>query len=124
MNAIVAIGGASCSGKSTLTNWISYLLKVPIIHQDRFYKSDKDIPLNNGLMDWDSPEAIDFINFNQCLEKARTQGIDTQYVGPNRPVLDHSLLELTQEIKALVENIKFLVGQSLVLVDGFCPSLS
>lgn len=72
---IIAIGGASCSGKSTLTNWLSKLLNAPIIHQDKFYKPDRDIPVVNGIEDWDCPEAIDFLNFKAALKTVKETSV-------------------------------------------------
>jgi hypothetical protein len=49
--------GASCSGKSTLTEIISNLSGIPILHQDRFFKKDSEIPTENGVQHWDCPQV-------------------------------------------------------------------
>ena len=67
---LIGITGASSSGKSTL----AYLLKriLPhseIIHEDDFYKLEKDIPFDpvRKDRDWDCPDAIDMDAMKQTL---------------------------------------------------------
>jgi uridine kinase len=115
---IVAVGGASCSGKSTLTNWLSILLKSPIVHQDQFYKTDKEIPQENGIYNWDSTDAIDFIKFTKCISDVR-KGITVEtMMGPNRPLMDETeISERKEEIDSLTKSILNL--EKITLVDGF-----
>lgn len=118
ISMIVGVGGASCSGKSTLTNWLSILLKSPIVHQDKFYKSDNEIPLENGIANWDCTDAIDFIKFKECLSGVR-QGIKIEnMMGPNRPrVNENEILQRKVEIDNLTKTILNL--GKITLVDGF-----
>lgn len=117
---VVGIGGASCSGKSTLCNNLSQLLLAPIIHQDRFYKSDSLVPIHaeNGLSNWDSPQAIDCKAFLECLRAAAD--IESSIVGPNRPQI--SALECPDGLKLIIAKIHEITTArsiKIVLVDGF-----
>lgn len=67
---IIGVTGASSSGKSTL----AYLLKsilpsTEIIHQDDFFKLEKDVPYDpiRKDRDWDCPDAIDMDAMTQTL---------------------------------------------------------
>lgn len=62
MIVTVAIGGSSCSGKSTLVSWLSRILSpdCQILHQDKFYRPDGEIPVSHidgTTQNWDSPGA-------------------------------------------------------------------
>jgi nicotinamide/nicotinate riboside kinase len=119
---LVGIGGSSCSGKSTITNWISQLLQAPIIHQDGFFRPDSKIPLLDGIPNWDCPEvqhsnqAIDFEAFHEALRKLR-EGSVVEILGPNRPKLEQGKIP-SEKVLELVKQLKS-IKQSIVLIDGF-----
>lgn len=126
MNLLMGIGGPSCSGKSTLTNWLAHLLYplVTIIHQDSFYKSDNEIPSNNGILDWDCPESIDFDAFILHLKivKDSCNLVLDSHIGANRPEtrfvleLDMDLvLDLASRIKTILETS----DKKIFFIDGF-----
>ncbi|KAI8902769.1 P-loop containing nucleoside triphosphate hydrolase protein [Globomyces pollinis-pini] len=118
---LVAVGGASCSGKSTLTNWLSKLLNCSIIHQDQFYKPDSEIPTVDGEANWDCPEAIDFLSFQKHLLSAKNGALNETHIGPNRPnLMMDDILSRKNEIDTLLLELKSVLnGNSLYLVDGF-----
>jgi nicotinamide/nicotinate riboside kinase len=119
---LVGIGGSSCSGKSTVTNWISQLLQAPIIHQDGFFRPDSKIPLLDGIPNWDCPqvfhsnEAIDFEAFHNALMKLREDSV-VEILGPNRPKLEQGKIP-TEKALSLVKKLKSM-KKSIVLIDGF-----
>jgi len=56
---LILISGGSGSGKTTL----AYKLKTPdteIINFDDYQKEEKDVPMLEGMRNWDHPDAIDF----------------------------------------------------------------
>ncbi|KAK3669093.1 ribosylnicotinamide kinase [Elasticomyces elasticus] len=76
-NAIlVGISGPSSSGKTTLARLLRDIFaNVFILHEDDFYKTDADIPINqNGVADWDCLEAIDLPALQHALEHIREHG--------------------------------------------------
>ncbi|KAJ3303396.1 ribosylnicotinamide kinase [Kappamyces sp. JEL0829] len=76
--ALVGIGGPSCSGKSTVTNYLASFLgrSTRILHQDKWFRPDSEIPsmtyttslgLEITCANWDTLEALDCAAFNQFL---------------------------------------------------------
>ncbi|KAK9454061.1 P-loop containing nucleoside triphosphate hydrolase protein [Dipodascopsis uninucleata] len=66
---IIGISGPSSSGKSTLARLFTALFpKAFILYEDDFFKPEAEIPVKDGLEDWDSPEAIDFAALNQVID--------------------------------------------------------
>ncbi len=59
---MIGIAGGSASGKTTLANNLKTLFgdRVVIVHQDDYYRSKQEIPLNEfGKPNYACPEAID-----------------------------------------------------------------
>ncbi|KAG5920788.1 hypothetical protein E4U42_006069 [Claviceps africana] len=57
---IVAISGCSSSGKTTLARLLRDIFPGTfILHQDDFYRPEKELPSKDGLLDWDCAGAID-----------------------------------------------------------------
>lgn len=70
---VIAIGGVSRSGKSTLASRIKHRLgndQCQIIEQDRFVHSLDKIPVIHGKLDWEHPDSIDFEKLKQAIVKA------------------------------------------------------
>lgn len=80
---LVGIGGPSCGGKSTLSNWLNSLLgNSYIVHQDVFYKTS--VPkTQSGIEHWDCPDAIDNAAFLRHLKKSRME--NGNVLSKNRP---------------------------------------
>ncbi|KAI9218778.1 hypothetical protein BC828DRAFT_387684 [Blastocladiella britannica] len=79
---ILALGGASCSGKSTLAQHMLTALATPaaanhcalyVMRQDAFFKPTTEIPLDptTGIENWDVPGAIDFGAMHATLAAVR-----------------------------------------------------
>ncbi|KAG5360380.1 Nicotinamide riboside kinase [Yarrowia sp. B02] len=72
---LVALSGPSSSGKSTLARLLRDILPhVIIIHQDDFYLEDSQIPVIDGVQDWDCPEAFDFDQLSKVLSHVKETG--------------------------------------------------
>ncbi|KAK9325682.1 P-loop containing nucleoside triphosphate hydrolase protein [Lipomyces orientalis] len=66
---LIGVSGPSSSGKSTLARLLRQVLpKSFILHEDDFYKPEAEIPVVNGVEDWDCPEAIDFIALRTAID--------------------------------------------------------
>ncbi|KAI0823324.1 P-loop containing nucleoside triphosphate hydrolase protein [Trametes gibbosa] len=74
----VGIGGATCSGKTTLAKHLRRILpNSVIIHQDDFAPPQELIPLHPvyGVQDWDRAEgAIDWPRMVKALEEVKRTG--------------------------------------------------
>ncbi len=104
----IGVGGASCSGKSTLCSYLHFLLPNSIvIRQDSFYKSEALIPTCNGTANWDSPEAIDMIGFRNSLSCLKFSSNEEELP----PIEIDS--EKVQKLKDFAHN------KTIVIVDGF-----
>ncbi|MEQ8926526.1 MAG: AAA family ATPase [Fulvivirga sp.] len=67
---IIGIGGVSRSGKTTLANQLRNQLginEVKIISQDDFTYPQSDLPIYNGIVDWEHPDGIDFSALKKTL---------------------------------------------------------
>ncbi|KAK9237565.1 P-loop containing nucleoside triphosphate hydrolase protein [Lipomyces kononenkoae] len=70
---LIGVSGPSSSGKSTLARLLRHVLpKSFILHEDDFYKPEAEIPVVNGVEDWDCPEAIDFIALRAAIDYIKT----------------------------------------------------
>jgi nicotinamide/nicotinate riboside kinase len=67
---IIAIGGVSTAGKTTLAGQLRNFFhnkKVSILCQDDFVKPVEQIPLIENRIDWESPDSIDHIRFREAI---------------------------------------------------------
>ena len=110
---IIGVGGASCSGKSTLCSWLHYFLQgSQILRQDSFFKSDSEIPVENNTANWDCPDALKMSEFKTVIEEFKKhQDIHLQESKTPDPKLD-SLIELKEKFNVLSKT-------RVLIVDGF-----
>ncbi|KAK4636060.1 Nicotinamide riboside kinase [Fulvia fulva] len=74
---ILGISGVSSSGKTTLARLLRDIFpRAFILHEDDFYKTDAEIPVNeDGVADWDCLESIDIPAFEKALQYIRENGM-------------------------------------------------
>ncbi|KAI2642193.1 nicotinamide riboside kinase 1 [Xylaria nigripes] len=78
---IVAISGASSSGKTTLARLIRDVFPQSfVLHEDDFYRPEDELPSKHGLLDWDCPQAINFEDMTRALEYIRENGTFPPFV--------------------------------------------
>jgi len=66
---IVGISGVSSSGKTTLARLLRDIWpRTFILHEDDFYWPDDQIPLKDGVADWDCLESIDISTLRSSLQ--------------------------------------------------------
>lgn len=104
-NAIlIGISGVSSSGKTTLSRLLRDIFPNSfVLHEDDFYKSDKDIPINKeagDVADWDCLESINLPALEDALKHIKVHGMpppdlvskeDKNSVGPcdvDRKIVD------------------------------------
>ncbi|EPX72300.1 nicotinamide riboside kinase [Schizosaccharomyces octosporus yFS286] len=119
---IVGVSGASCSGKSTLTQFLHAIFKgSSILHEDDFYKTDADIPVKDGVPDWDCKESLNLDSFLETLKYIRKHG-DLPTHLHNRDNLNVAKEALTQYNEILKEYPESPISSSdykFIFVDGF-----
>lgn len=72
---IIGISGVSSSGKTTLSRHLRDIWPGTfILHEDDFYWPDKDIPVIDGIQDWDCLQSLDLAKLRSCLEHIRATG--------------------------------------------------
>ncbi|KAI0388944.1 nicotinamide riboside kinase 1 [Xylariaceae sp. FL0594] len=78
---IVAISGASSSGKTTLARLLRDVFPGTfILHEDDFYRPEEEIPSKDGLLDWDCEGALNFDEMARALEYIRAEGTFPPFV--------------------------------------------
>ena len=104
-NAIlIGISGVSSSGKTTLARLLRDIFpNTFVLHEDDFYKTDKEIPINKeagDVADWDCLESINLPALEHALNHIKVHGMpppdfvskeDKNSVGPvdvDRKVVD------------------------------------
>ena len=124
-NAIlVGISGVSSSGKTTLARLLRDIFpNVFILHEDDFYKDDAEIPIKNGVADWDCLEAIDVPAFEKALYYIKKRGNsppdlsskeDKNSVGEVN--VNHSVIE---DLKWKASKWMFHNVPPIAIIDGF-----
>ncbi|PVF94935.1 P-loop containing nucleoside triphosphate hydrolase protein [Serendipita vermifera] len=129
---LIGVGGASCSGKTTLAKHLRSVLRGSfIVHQDDFAPPEELIPMHpvHPVQDWDDPEgAIDWLRLASFLQQVKTEGvIPTSHISHDAlnkqtevPIDKEVLLKWTSIFddmkgKAREEGVELVWG----LVDGF-----
>ncbi|KAK3713769.1 ribosylnicotinamide kinase [Vermiconidia calcicola] len=124
---IVGISGVSCTGKTTLARLLRDIFpNTFILHEDDFYKTDAEIPINHeagDIADWDCLEAINLSAFEETLRFIKKNGLpppdlvskeDKNSVGP---------VNVDQEI---IDELEWKAGRwmfrdvpPIAIIDGF-----
>ncbi|TQS39044.1 hypothetical protein Golomagni_00436 [Golovinomyces magnicellulatus] len=74
-NVIIGISGVSSCGKTTLCHLLRLIFpNILVLHQDDFYKPEKEIPMKDGLKNWDCAEALSIPDMIKSLEYIRQNG--------------------------------------------------
>ena len=72
---LVGLSGVSSSGKTTLARLLRDILPNSfILHEDDFFWPDSQIPVKNGIQDWDCLEAIDLSKLANTLRYIKQHG--------------------------------------------------
>ncbi|CCF60282.1 hypothetical protein KAFR_0J02180 [Kazachstania africana CBS 2517] len=122
---LVALGGCSSSGKTTIAKLTATLIPdCVLIHQDDFYKHDEAIPMNDkyGIQDWDCAGALDFDAFEKELDSIKRTGSVSLKLIHNNNVDDPSKFQIEADfLGSLKEKYRKMVSKNykIVIVDGF-----
>ena len=101
MSTVIAIGGVSRSGKSTLADWLVIQLKnATVLHQDEYTLPKDQLPEINGIPDWEVPESIDWDAWHKAITQAKKH---YDYV-----IIEGILVFANTNINALIDQPIFL----------------
>jgi nicotinamide/nicotinate riboside kinase len=127
---LLGISGPSSSGKTTLSRLLRDIFppsKLFILHLDDFYLTDADIPVKNGIQDWDCIESLDLPQLKSALEYIKEHGKSPEWLvsqEDQNSVGEHGVPEkviegLREEVKGWLEGRKEWEGRRICIVDGF-----
>ena len=69
---LIGLSGPSSCGKTTLARLLTRIFAhSSILHVDDFYFTDSQIPIHNGIQDWDCAEAIDVGKLVAALKRLK-----------------------------------------------------
>ncbi|KAL8720472.1 MAG: hypothetical protein Q9225_002660 [Loekoesia sp. 1 TL-2023] len=141
---IVAISGLSSTGKSTVASHLPLTFPPPfysltIIHVDDFYKPQAELPLREGLLDWDCAGSLDWPKLEAAVRRWRGgEHVEEGKVNP-QPEIDNTgaageskeeggitqalVEELRDEVEDTTRSPKLEKGrespQRILILDGF-----
>ncbi|KAI5969696.1 NRK1 [Candida margitis] len=121
---LIAFGGPSSSGKTTVAQTLKVLLPdVTLIHLDDFYLTDSQIPVDEatGYQNWDCAEAIDFEKFKTYIRniKSGKKQVPVDSIQSNDLKLRLSPAEKKQILERINQNSDKFARKELVFIDGF-----
>jgi len=121
---LVGISGVSSSGKTTLARLLRDIFpNVFVLHEDDFYKTDEEIPVKNGVADWDCLEALDLPALETALAHIKKHGMpppdfiskeDKNSVG--QVDVDHHVVE---DLRWKASRWMFQNVPPVAIIDGF-----
>ncbi|KAM0481828.1 hypothetical protein ACHAPX_003157 [Trichoderma viride] len=127
---IVALSGCSSSGKTTLARLLRDIFPSSfILHEDDFYRPETELPMKDGLLDWDCAESIDVPAMAEALSYIRQHASfpptlaskeDQNSVG-KCPVPSTTISALKSKVSSLLHSTHPLTTSALNLciLDGF-----
>ncbi|KAA8619151.1 Udk Uridine kinase [Pyrenophora tritici-repentis] len=127
---LVGISGPSSSGKTTLSRLLRDIFppsKLFILHLDDFYKTDADIPVKNGVQDWDCIESINLPQLKSALQHIKERGKSPEWLvsrEDQNSVGEHYVPEaeiqrLRDEVRTWLQGKPEWEGRRICIVDGF-----
>jgi nicotinamide/nicotinate riboside kinase len=127
---LVGISGPSSSGKTTLSRLLRDIFppsKLFILHLDDFYLTDAQIPIRNGIQDWDCLESLDLPQLQQALQHIKDHGASPEWLESKEDqnsVGDHGVAEkeverLRERVSRWLDGRKEWEGRRICIVDGF-----
>ncbi|KAI5918794.1 P-loop containing nucleoside triphosphate hydrolase protein [Camillea tinctor] len=105
---IVGISGASSSGKTTLARLLRDIFpNTFILHEDDFYRPETELPMRDGLLDWDCAEALNIPDMTRALEHIRAEGTFPPFVNS---IEDQNSIGACPVSEAKIAAVKAKVG--------------
>lgn len=127
---LVGISGPSSSGKTTLSRLLRDIFpasQLTILHLDDFYLTDAEIPVKNGVQDWDCLESLDLAGLRSALQHIKQHGTSPEWLiskEDQNSVGAHGvppsvIEELRKEVHATLNAHPAWRNRRICIVDGF-----
>lgn len=127
---LIGVSGPSSSGKTTLSRLLRDIFppsRLFLLHLDDFYLTDADIPVKDGIQDWDCLESIDQTSLQQALHDIKLHGKSPTWLvskEDQNSVGEHGVPEAEiQSLRARVDTwLQTSAGwqdRRICIVDGF-----
>lgn len=127
---LLGISGPSSSGKTTLSRLLRDIFppsKLFILHLDDFYLTDADIPVRNGIQDWDCLESLNLPQLQEALEHIKEHGTSPDWLQSQEDqnsVGEHGVPEseverLRERVRSWFDGIPAWEEKRICIVDGF-----
>jgi len=124
---ILGISGVSSSGKTTLARLLRDIFpNTFVLHEDDFYKTDAEIPINEAagnVADWDCLESINLPAFERALQYIRERGMPPPDLKSKED--KNSVGEVDLDAK-VIDDLKWRAGRwmfqdvpPIAIIDGF-----
>lgn len=123
---LIGISGPSSSGKTTLSRLLRDIFpRTFILHLDDFYLTDAEIPVKDGIQDWDCIESLNLGDLQEALKYIKDNGKPPPSLvskEDQNSVGEHGVDP--RVIEGLGDEVKKLVGETgwdtqIAIVDGF-----
>lgn len=137
---VIGISGCSSSGKTTLARLLRDIFPHTfILHEDDFYKPEDQIPMKDGLTDWDCEESLSISDMESALNHIHETGTFPSFIASKEdqnsigqcPVPDDVISQQKTRVHEWLSTPRgqkvFSSGLSLCVLDGFLlytPALS
>jgi nicotinamide/nicotinate riboside kinase len=126
---LVGLSGPSCSGKTTIARILGSIFpEAIVIHEDDFYRPEDQLPLRDGVVNWDCAAAVDVAAFQSALKYVKEYGRlpDTLISKEDKNAVGQSDVT-TADIAASKDRVRDWAqregwmeeGKRLAIVDGF-----
>ncbi|KAF2624202.1 P-loop containing nucleoside triphosphate hydrolase protein [Macroventuria anomochaeta] len=127
---LVGVSGPSSSGKTTLSRLLRDIFppkQLSVVHLDDFYLTDAEIPVKNGVQDWDCLESLDLPGLRSALQHIKQHGRSPGWLvskEDQNSVGEHGVStrvtnELRRELEALLRAHPDWRDRRICIVDGF-----
>ena len=129
---LIGIAGCTCSGKSVLSYLLSSILPPAsptfVLHQDDFMVPPQLlVPSENGELDANCPEAVDFASLTRMLRFVKREGMVTAGFATKSDESDVQERAASMVSQGTLDELKVLLaesgkvgeGQPVGIVDGF-----
>ncbi|KAL8904930.1 MAG: hypothetical protein Q9207_002960, partial [Kuettlingeria erythrocarpa] len=134
----IALSGLSSTGKSSIASQLPSIFPPPLyaltlLHVDDFYKPQAELPLRDGLLDWDCTASLDWPHLEAAVRKWRDgEPVDEGQVNPQpgcvggaggggitQALAEELRREVREKTMTSTESKGGTTAQRILVLDGF-----